>query len=204
MTTKRVTADPRRAQQPVSPEEKLKADFSLFLRICWKSLQLPPPTRAQLAMARYLQNGGSRIMLQCFRGLGKSWVTAAFVLWTLFVDRDKKIMVVSANKQRADDFSIFCQRCILEFEWLSHMRPVDEDTRWSRVSFDVAGCKPAQSPSVKSVGITGMLTGSRADLIIADDIETPNNSATDLMREKLLQLITEFESVLTPKSDAVS
>lgn len=141
-------------------------------------------------------------MLQCFRGLGKSWVTAAFVLWTLFVDRDKKIMVVSANKQRADDFSIFCQRCILEFEWLSHMRPVDEDTRWSRVSFDVAGCKPAQSPSVKSVGITGMLTGSRADLIIADDIETPNNSATDLMREKLLQLITEFESVLTPKSDS--
>ena len=141
-------------------------------------------------------------MLQCFRGLGKSWVTAAFVLWNLFGDKDKKIMVVSASKQRADDFSIFCQRCILEFEWLAHMRPVDDDTRWSRVSFDVAGCKPSQSPSVKSVGITGMLTGSRADLIVADDIETPTNSATDMMREKLLQLITEFESVLTPKKDS--
>ena len=45
-----------------------------------------------------------------------AWVTAAFVLWNLFCDRDKKIMVVSASKQRADDFSIFCQRCILEFE----------------------------------------------------------------------------------------
>ncbi len=141
-------------------------------------------------------------MLQCFRGLGKSWVTAAFVLWNLFGDRDKKIMVVSASKQRADDFSIFCQRCILEFNWLAHMRPVDDDQRWSRVSFDVAGCKPSQSPSVKSVGITGMLTGSRADLIVADDIETPTNSATDFMREKLLQLITEFESVLTPKKDS--
>jgi hypothetical protein len=52
------------------------------------------------------------------------------------------------------------------------------------------------------VGIGGQLTGSRADLIVADDIETPNNSATDLMREKLLQLITEFESVLTPKKDS--
>lgn len=141
-------------------------------------------------------------MLQCFRGLGKSWVTAAFVLWTLFCDRDKKIMVVSASKQRADDFSIFCQRCVLEFEWLAHLRPQDDDQRWSRVSFDVAGCRPAQSPSVKSVGIGGQLTGSRADLIVADDIETPNNSATDLMREKLLQLITEFESVLTPKKDS--
>jgi hypothetical protein len=153
-------------------------------------------------MARYLQNGGKRIQLQMFRGCGKSWVTAAFVLWSLFCDRDKKIMVVSASKQRADDFSIFCQRCILEFSWLNHLAPVDDDQRWSRVSFDVAGAKPAQSPSVKSVGIGGQLTGSRADLIVADDIEVPNNSATDLMREKLLQLVTEFESVLTPKKDS--
>jgi hypothetical protein len=137
-----------------------------------------------------------------FRGCGKSWVTAAFVLWILFCDRDKKIMVVSASKQRADDFSIFCQRCILDFPWLNHLAPSDDDQRWSRISFDVAGCRPAQSPSVKSVGIGGQLTGSRADIIIADDIEVPNNSATDMMREKLLQLVTEFESVLTPKPDS--
>ena len=137
-----------------------------------------------------------------FRGCGKSWVTAAFVLWVLFRDRDKKIMVVSASKQRADDFSIFCQRCILDFPWLNHLAPMDDDQRWSRISFDVAGCRPAQSPSVKSVGIGGQLTGSRADIIVADDIEVPNNSATDLMREKLLQLVTEFESVLTPKPDS--
>jgi len=201
MTIKRDTGDPRRAET-TDVEQRLKEDFKLFLRLCWKSLQLPPPTRAQLAMAEYLQRGGNRIMLQCFRGLGKSWVTAAFVLWNLFCDRDKKIMVVSASKQRADDFSIFCQRCVLEFDWLAHLRPQDDDQRWSRVSFDVAGCRPAQSPSVKSVGISGQLTGSRADLIIADDCETPNNSATDIMREKLLQLITEFESVLTPKKDS--
>ena len=196
-----MTKTPHSTTQPpmVDYEQRLKDDFSLFLRLSWKSLALPPPTRAQLAMARYLQHGGSRIMLQAFRGVGKSWITAAFVLWVLFRDRDMKILVVSASKQRADDFSIFVQRCIQEFEWLAHMRPQDDDTRWSRVSFDVAGCKPAQSASVKSVGITGMLTGSRADLIVADDIETPNNSATDMMREKLLQLVTEFESVLTPK-----
>lgn len=183
-------------------EQDLKTDFRVFLALAWKSLQLPKPTRAQMAMARYLQHGGKRIQLQMFRGCGKSWVTAAFVLWTLFCDRDKKIMVVSASKQRADDFSIFCQRCILDFPWLNHLAPQDGDQRWSRISFDVAGCRPAQSPSVKSVGVTGQLTGSRADIIIADDIEVPNNSATDLMREKLLQLVTEFESVLTPKPDS--
>ena len=183
-------------------EQKLKEHFSLFLRLTWKSLDLPPPTRAQLAIAEYMQHGPKRLQIQAFRGLGKSWIAAAFVLWTLWNDKDKKILVISASKQRADDFTIFCQKSILEFEWLSHMRPVDDDQRWSRVSFDIAGCRPAQSPSVKSVGITGQITGSRADLIVFDDVEVPANSATDLMREKLLQLVTEGESVLTPKADS--
>tara|TARA_R100000664_G_scaffold3665_1_gene8066 strand:+ start:41 stop:1372 length:1332 start_codon:yes stop_codon:yes gene_type:complete len=52
------------------------------------------------------------------------------------------------------------------------------------------------------VGITGQLTGSRADLMILDDIEVPGNSMTEFMREKLLQLCTEAESILTPKDDS--
>jgi hypothetical protein len=183
-------------------EARLEASFPLFLSLVWKSLDLPRPTRAQLAIAEYLQGGPKRLQIQAFRGLGKSWIAAAFVLWVLWKDRDKKILVISASKQRADDFTIFCQKCILEFEWLAGMRPVDDDQRWSRVSFDIAGCRPAQSPSVKSVGITGQITGSRADLIVFDDVEVPANSATDLMREKLLQLVTEGESVLTPKADS--
>lgn len=183
-------------------EERLRASFPLFLALVWKSLDLPRPTRAQLAIARYLQGGPKRLQIQAFRGLGKSWIAAAFTLWILFCDRDKKIMVVSASKQRADDFTIFCQKCLIEISWLSHLTPKDDDQRWSRVSFDVYGCRPAQSPSVKSVGITGQLTGSRADVIIFDDVEVPSNSATDLMREKLLQLVTEGESVLTPKDDS--
>jgi hypothetical protein len=183
-------------------EDRLRASFPLFLTLVWKSLDLPRPTRAQIAIARYLQDGPKRLQIQAFRGLGKSWIAAAFTLWILFRDRDKKIMVVSASKQRADDFTIFCQKCLIEISWLNHLTPQDDDQRWSRVSFDVRGCKPAQSPSVKSVGITGQLTGSRADLIIFDDVEVPSNSATDLMREKLLQLVTEGESVLTPKEDS--
>jgi len=183
-------------------EEQLRDSFPIFLSLVWKSLDLPRPTRAQLAIAEYLQNGPKRLQIQAFRGLGKSWIAAGFVMWTLWNDKDKKILVVSASKQRADDFTIFIQKCVLEFDWMVHMRPVDDDQRWSRVSFDIAGCRPAQSPSVKSVGITGQLTGSRADLIVFDDVEVPSNSATDMMREKLLQLVTEGESVLTPKPDS--
>ena len=183
-------------------ESKLHDDFRYFLTAVWTHLSLPAPTRAQLCIAEYLQHGPKRLQIQAFRGVGKSWITAAFVLWTLFNNPDKKIMVVSASKDRADSFSIFCQRLILEVPWLSQLKPKNDDQRWSRISFDVGPAAPHQAPSVKSVGITGQLTGSRADLMVLDDVEVPNNSMTELQREKLLQLVTECESILTPKRDS--
>ena len=164
----------------------------------WRELDLPKPTRAQLCIADYLQHGPKRLQISAFRGVGKSWITAAFVLWVLFNDPDKKIMVISASKERADNFSIFCQKLIIDIPWLNFLGPKSDDQRWSRISFDVGPAKPHQAPSVKSVGITGQMTGSRAHLMIFDDVEVPANSATDMQREKLLQLVTEAESILTP------
>ena len=184
-----------------NPVTTLQEDFKLFLQALWEQLELPSPTRAQYAIADYLQHGPKRLQIQAFRGVGKSWITGAFVLWTLFKDPEKKIMIISASKERADNMSIFLQKLIIETAWLKHLQPKSDDSRWSRISFDV-NCSPHQAPSVKSVGITGQLTGSRADLMILDDIEVPGNSMTELMREKLLQLCTEAESILTPKSDS--
>ena len=179
----------------------LQGDFKLFLQALWEQLDLPQPTRAQYAIADYLQAGPKRLQIQAFRGVGKSWITGAFVLWTLFNNPEKKIMIISASKERADNMSIFLQKLIIETPWLNHLQPKSDDSRWSRISFDV-NCSPHQAPSVKSVGITGQLTGSRADLMILDDIEVPGNSMTEMMREKLLQLCTEAESILTPKNDS--
>ena len=179
----------------------LQDDFKVFLTALWQQLDLPPPTRAQFSIADYLQHGPKRLQIQAFRGVGKSWITGAFVLWTLFNNPEKKIMIISASKERADNMSIFLQKLIIETPWLAHLQPKNDDSRWSRISFDV-NCSPHQAPSVKSVGITGQLTGSRADLMILDDIEVPGNSMTEFMREKLLQLCTEAESILTPKDDS--
>jgi hypothetical protein len=197
MPTKRRTA----SSGGDSVLESLQQDFKLFLQALWSQLDLPSPTRAQYAIADYLQHGPKRLQIQAFRGVGKSWITGAFVLWTLFNNPEKKIMIISASKERADNMSIFLQKLIIETPWLVHLRPKSDDARWSRISFDV-NCSPHQAPSVKSVGITGQLTGSRADLMILDDIEVPGNSMTEMMREKLLQLCTEAESILTPKQDS--
>ena len=180
-------------------EARLKGSFKTFLSAIWHELNLPAPTRAQYCIANYLQHGPKRLQIQAFRGIGKSYVTAAYVLWELYKDPNVKVMCVSASKERADNNSIFIQKLILTIPWLAHMRPKGDEYRWSRINFDIGGCTPTQSPSVKSVGITGNMTGSRADILLFDDVEVPNNSSTDQQREKLLQLISESEAILMPK-----
>ncbi len=163
----------------------------------WSFLNMPAPTRSQYMMADWLQNGPDKLVIEAFRGVGKSWVTAAFVCWLLYRDPQLKIMVVSASKLRSDDFSTFTKRLIFEVPFLQHLIPRDGQ-RSSNIAFDVGPARADQSPSVKSVGITGQLTGSRADIIIADDIEVTNNSATQAMRDKLKELTKEFSAILKP------
>ena len=115
----------------------LQQDFKLFLQALWYELHLPSPTRAQYAIADYLQSGPKRLQIQAFRGVGKSWITGAFVLWTLFNDPERKIMIISASKERADNMSIFLQKLIIETPWLHFLRPKSDDSRWSRISLSL-------------------------------------------------------------------
>jgi len=172
-------------------------DFRNFLFITWNHLNLPEPTPVQYDIAEYLQSGPKRCVIEAFRGVGKSWITSAFVIHQLLLDPTKNILVVSASKGRSDDFSTFTLRLISEMEILKHLRPREEQ-RNSKIAFDVGPAPAAHAPSVKSVGITGQITGNRADIIVADDVESQNNSMTQMMRDKLSSTIKEFDAVLKP------
>lgn len=177
-------------------------DFRNFTYLVWQHLGLPEPTPIQYDIAHYLQHSPKRCIIEAFRGVGKSYITAAYVVHQLLLDPDKKFMVVSASKARADDFSTFTQRIITELPICQHL-VAKEGQRWSKIAFDVAPAKAAGSPSVKSVGVTGQLTGSRADVIIADDVEVPNNSMTHMMRERLAESVKEFDAVLKPEGKII-
>jgi len=173
-------------------------NFKNFLYLCWKHLNLPEPTPIQYDIADYLQSSEKRLVIEAFRGVGKSWITSAFVCHQLLLNPQRNILVVSASKSRADDFSTFTQRLISEMPILKHLVPKDNQ-RSSKVSFDVAPATASHAPSVKSMGITGQLTGSRADLIIADDVESANNSQTQLMRDRLGETVKEFDAIIKPE-----
>ncbi len=172
-------------------------DFRNFLFLVWKHLNLPAPTKAQYDIASYLQQGPKRSIIEAFRGVGKSWITSAYVCWLLLRDPQKNILVVSASKDRSDAFSTFTKRLIAELPVLAHLK-ARNGQRDSTVAFDVGPARASHSPSVKSVGITGQLTGSRADVIVADDIESLNNSMTQTMRDRLAETVKEFDAILKP------
>jgi hypothetical protein len=173
------------------------SDFRVFTYVVWRHLGLPDPTPVQVDISNYLQNAPRRAVIEAFRGVGKSWLTSAFVCWVLLNDPQKKILVVSASKERADAFSTFVKRLINEIPILQHLKP-KEGQRDSVIAFDVGAATPDHSPSVKSVGITGQITGSRADVLIADDVEVPSNSMTQMMRDKLSEAVKEFDAILKP------
>lgn len=177
-------------------------DFRNFLYLAWDHLGLPDPTPIQYDIAEFLQNGPKRRVIQAFRGVGKSWITSAYVCHQLLLDPSKNILVVSASKQRSDDFSTFTLRLISEMPMLNHLIP-NENQRNSKIAFDVGPAPASHAPSVVSKGITSQITGSRADLIVADDIESLNNSATQTMRDKLSEAIKEFDAVLKPDGNIV-
>lgn len=178
-------------------EERLREDFSFFLYMIWKHLQLPDPTPLQYDIGKYLATGPERCIIEAFRGCGKSFVTSAYVIWLLYRDPQIKVMVVSATKERADAFSSFTKRLIAEVDFLMHLAPTSSQ-RDSLIAFDVGPALTDHSPSVKSASITGQITGSRANVIIADDIEVPGNSYTQDSRDKLATLVTEFDAILKP------
>lgn len=180
--------------------EQLK-DFKNFLFLTWKHLNLPQPTPLQYEIADFMQAGPRRGIIEAFRGIGKSWICSSFVVHQLYLNPSKNILVVSASKTRSDDFSTFTLRLIHDMPMLKHLIPSNSQ-RFSKISFDVGPAPASHAPSVKSLGISSQLTGSRADIIVADDIEVPNNSATHGMRWKLSEQVKEFDSILKPLEES--
>lgn len=174
-------------------------DFRNFVYLLWKELGLPNPTRVQYEIAHFLQHGPRRRMVLAFRGVAKTWLTGAYVLWKLYRNPLLQVLVVSASADHAAAVTSFILKCIIEVKWLRHLQPDEKKGhKTSTRNFDVNGCKVSVQPSVRARGITGQLPGNRADLIVADDIEIPKNSDTVAKREQILKGTAEFSSILKP------
>ncbi len=131
-----------------------------------------------------------------YRGAGKSYIAYAYCVWRMWNTPDIKILVISATSGRADAFSKTCKQ-ILELSPLLKklIPPSGSDNQWSNIEWTVQGASASGSCTVKSVGITSQITGTRADLILSDDVSSPKNSMTVDQREKLRGQVAEFQDI---------
>jgi len=188
------------------PSDHPLQDFRNFLDLVWEFLALPEPTPIQLDIAHNMQELCERDLhhrkgiVQAGRGTGKSFICSSFAVWKLLLDPTEKILVVSGNEERAKQFTLFTKKLIDNMDILAHLRGGERN---STLSFDVAGSGTSHSPSVKAAGIMGAITGSRATLIIGDDVETPSNSETIGSQEKLDERVKEFGDIIVPESQRI-
>lgn len=152
----------------------------------------------QMDIAKYMQYGKTKRMIQAQRGQAKSTLAALYCVWLLINNPSARILVVSGGEKQASDVALLIVRIIMNWSILCWLRPdASRGDRTSSGAFDMhCDLKGIEkSASITSVGITSNFTGSRADFILADDIETPRNSMTQTEREKLLQLTKEFAAL---------
>lgn len=175
-------------------------DFNLFL-VLWNQRQNLRTPGIHLRMADGLQErlerGENRLLLQAFRSCGKSTITGLYAAWRLYREPSLRIIVIAADLPLAREMVRNVQKIIERHPLTAHLKP-EKIEEWGADRFTVKRDLALRDPSMLAKGITANLTGSRADLIICDDVEVPNTSDTAGKREDLRERLGEIEYVLVP------
>lgn len=191
-------------KKPSGTLDKELLDFRNFLYLAFKELGLPHPTKRQYEIAHFLQTGPRRLQVSGFRGVGKSIIAEIFCVWCYFLVYSNRrirpeyaVKSLSAGGKRAVNFSTFIQNLIRRWALVKHLTP-RENSRSSVWNWDVGVAPIQDSPSMAALGVGGQLTGGRADLCVLDDVETPENSYSVLLRERLSDTVREVDALLKP------
>jgi hypothetical protein len=175
------------------------ADFRDFYADCSEELLGFIPSEMQYDIAQYVALGPMYSMVQAQRGQAKTTITGCYAVWCLIHDPTMRVLVLSAGSGMAKQISTWCIQIINSMNCLEILRcdKSHPGARSSVEAYDVhwmlkgAGA----SPSIACLGITSNMQGYRADLLIADDIESSKNSMTEIMREQLRHLTLDFVSI---------
>lgn len=177
-----------------------QADFKLFLAL-WNQMQGLTTPDIHFRMASWLENrwraGDLNLLLMAFRSSGKSTITGIFVAWLIYRKPALRILVLAADHALAQKMVRNVRKIIEKHPLTSHLVPRKAD-QWGADRFTVKRDMEMRDPSVLAKGIAANMTGSRADLIICDDVEVPNTCDTALKRADLREKLSELNYVLVP------
>jgi hypothetical protein len=175
--------------------------LDLFVAI-WNELQGLGTPRLHRDMARWLDErhrlDQRRLLVMAFRGCGKSTLTGLYCAWRLALNPDLRVLVLAADEALAAKMVRNIRRLIERHPLTAGLLPPGARDQWANDRFTVLRRLELRDPSVLARGIEANITGSRADLIICDDVEVPNTAATPEARARLRERLSELDFVLTP------
>lgn len=138
-----------------------------------------------------------RLLLMAFRGCGKSTLVGLFCAWLLCHDPELRILIVAADEALAENMLRHI-RHIIETHPLAKALLPKRKQLWSADRLLIDRKSISRDPSIRATGLHSNMTGTRADVIICDDVEVPNTSDTILKRQKLRQALNELDFILVP------
>ena len=169
--------------------------------IVWNKLQGLQTPALHLLISRWLYRqwlaGERRLLLMVFRDAGKSTLVGLFAAWLLTGNPNLRILIIAAEQMLANKMSRNIRRIIELHPAATHLlerRP----EHWATDQFTVRRTRNHRDPSVLARGLSGNITGTRADIVICDDVEVPNTCSTAAGRDELRQRLGEIEFVLVP------
>jgi len=157
-----------------------------------------PLTEVQEDIGLFMQNGPRLRMVQAQRGEAKSTLAALYAVWRIIQRNSTIVLIISGGEKQASEVATLVVRLITTWDILAYLTPDKQaGDRSSIEGFDVHYALKGlnKSPSVACVGITSNLPGKRADVLIADDVETTKNGLTAVQRAQLAHLTKEFTSI---------
>lgn len=174
--------------------------FSGFIDI-WNHEQGQSTPPVHTTMAEWLvanwHKGERELLLTAFRSAGKSTLIGLFANWLLLEDPNRRIVVLSADHALARRLVRNVKRITERHPWTGTLKPAKAD-EWASDRFTIEREQELRDPSMLAKGIGSNITGSRADVVICDDVEVPNTCDTPGKREDLRASLDEIEYVLSP------
>lgn len=152
----------------------------------------------QIDIGDWVANGPQYRMVQAQRGQAKTTITAIYAVWRIIHDPTTRILIVSAGSDMATEIANWIIQIINGMPELECLRPDrTAGDRSSVTAFDVHHSLkgPEKSASITCIGITSNMQGKRADILIADDVESSKNSQTAVQRSRLHHLTLDFVSI---------
>lgn len=147
-------------------------------------------------LGRSWDAGLRRLLLMVFRGAGKSTIVGLFCAWLLSRNPDLRILVLSADQALATKMTRTVRRVVTAHPGTNHLVP--DNTEWAADRFTVRRRGVHRDPSLLARGVGGNVTGSRADVVICDDVEVPRTSDTPGKRESLREILRELAFIMVP------